>query len=150
MSLKRSPLKRTSSLKPGGPLRRSPFKARTVVPPTRVPGLRSDPVASGGDPRPRRSTGISARVRRQVHARSKERCERCGRSVLFGGGEVHHRRPRQMGGSRRADTNQPANLVMLCDFCHHDIESHREDAYQDGWLVHAGVDPATVPWKSAV
>jgi 5-methylcytosine-specific restriction enzyme A len=97
----------------------------------------------------RRNTGPTAKVRQQIHARSRMRCERCGRSVIFGGGEIHHRQPRGMGGSRRPETNDPANLVMLCDDCHRWVESNRREAYRTGWLVRRGQNPADVPWEVA-
>lgn len=64
---------------------------------------------------------------------------------MAGGCEVHHRRPRASGGSSAADTNTPANLVLVCVDCHRWAESHRERARADGWLVRQGSDPAAVP-----
>ena len=58
---------------------------------------------------------------------------------------LHHRRPRAMGGTRRADANSPANLVSLCAPCHGHIESHREEATARGFNVPQGVDPRYVP-----
>ena len=54
-----------------------------------------------------------------------------------------------MGGSRRAELNTPANIVLICGSgttgCHGEIESQREAAYADGLLLHDGQDPAVVP-----
>jgi 5-methylcytosine-specific restriction protein A len=50
-----------------------------------------------------------------------------------------------MGGSRGAVTNSAANLVLLCRGCHAWVESHRADAYEQGWLVHRWQDPGPVP-----
>lgn len=75
------------------------------------------------------------------------RCARCGQ--MFGLCSAHHRQPRGMGGSRAPLSF--ANLVLLCGSgtsmagCHQHVESHRSAAYEDGWLVRRGTDPATVP-----
>jgi len=90
-----------------------------------------------------RRTGPSAAVRDEVYERAGYRCERCGDAD--GPFEVHHRRPRGMGGSRREDTNSPANLLLLCTRCHLWTESNRATALERGYLVPQGQDPATVP-----
>jgi hypothetical protein len=60
----------------------------------------------------RNTTTIPPRVRREVLARDKHRCQvpGCGRTRFL---EVHHRVPRSSGG-----INQPENLVTLCGSCH--------------------------------
>src|SRR5690606_11051160 len=73
--------------------------------------------------------------------RSHERCERCGSR----GEQIHHRRPRGMGGTRREDTNSLAAIVHLCANCHSYIESNREWAHEHGWLVRQWADPAYQP-----
>ncbi|APU20898.1 hypothetical protein UA75_14440 [Actinoalloteichus sp. GBA129-24] len=40
-----------------------------------------------------------------------------------------------MGGTCRADTNYPSNLVHLCHSCHEWVESNRTQALADGWLI---------------
>lgn len=54
-----------------------------------------------------------------------------------------------MGGSKRAELNTPANLIVICGSgttgCHGRIESNRTEAYADGLLLHDGQDPAAVP-----
>lgn len=56
-----------------------------------------------------------------------------------------------MGGTKRG-VNSLANLALVCGSgttgCHGYIESHREEAYERGWLVHSWDDPAEVPWGS--
>ena len=81
------------------------------------------------------STGPSAEVRAEVIARARGRCERCG--TWADQGQVHHRKPRQMGGTSRPEINDASNLVLLCQLCHDDVESHRTDAYEAGWLRHS-------------
>ena len=83
-----------------------------------------------------------------VLARDGFRCVRDGAPIQGERGVhwvVHHRRPRQMGGTRRADANSPANLLSLCSRCHEFVESERAEAYVNGWLVHTHHDPAKVP-----
>lgn len=50
-----------------------------------------------------------------------------------------------MGGTSDPAINRAPNLVWICLDCHADIESHRQTAYADGWLVRRGADPAVVP-----
>lgn len=88
-----------------------------------------------------RDTGPTVLVRELVHARD-------GGSVASGSQQdlqLHHRRPRAAGGSRRADTNQPQNLILLSTDDHAWVESHREEAFEHGWLVSQWDDPAEVP-----
>lgn len=88
-------------------------------------------------------TGFSRRVRNLIMARANAACERCGIPVnVF---QLHHRRPRGMGGSKADDTNTAANCVLLCPACHREVESDRVDALRWGWLVRQGCDPAQVP-----
>lgn len=89
-------------------------------------------------------TGPSPTVRRLVVERDGG-CLRCGGEAT----NIHHRRPRGMGGTRDPAVNAPSNLVALCGSgttgCHGWIESHRAQALADGWLVSRWGDPAKVP-----
>ncbi len=86
---------------------------------------------------------IPDRVRRLVAERSQGLCEICGRRPAQ---QLHHRRPRKMGGSRRESTNTPANLLAIDALCHADIESSRLHAESFGWLIPDAVaDPARMP-----
>ncbi len=61
----------------------------------------------------KRSTStIPPRIRREVLARDRHRCQSpgCGRRHFL---EIHHKRPRARGG-----THEPANLITLCAACH--------------------------------
>lgn len=87
-------------------------------------------------------TGFSSQVRAVIHERSDRWCERCGGER---GWELHHRRPRGAGGSRRPETNEASNGLNLCGACHRRIESNRTEAYEHGWLVHQTDDPREVP-----
>lgn len=101
---------------------------------------------------PRRAsyTGPNPVTRLLIGERCGGHCERCAATLAIGGGDPHHRRPRQMGGSRDPKINLPSNLAVLCRPCHDHIESHRARAIADGWLIpHNGV-PASVWVKSGL
>ena len=105
--------------------------------------LRAAGVSPAG--RARTDSGeVSMKVRSMVQARAEMRCEVCSVNLLWGGGQVHHRTPRGMGGSRVPERHQPQNLLFLCADCHRMIESRRADAIHCGWLVPSGTDPATI------
>lgn len=88
-------------------------------------------------------TGFSKLVREIIFDRADGCCERCGRRTYDM--QAHHRRPRGAGGSRRPETNQPANGLLLDSECHLWVESNRAAALSDGLLVAQGDTPATVP-----
>lgn len=88
-------------------------------------------------------SGFSPATRWIIIQRAQESCERCCRATRQV--EIHHRRPRGMGGSKDPLTNTAANGVLLCTDCHRFVESHREEGLTLGWLVPQGVDPRTVP-----
>ena len=93
----------------------------------------------------RRNTGPSLAVRELVRSRDGYACARCGMrdgEHVLPRHQIHHRRPRGMGGTSRDDTNSPANLILLCAECHALIESYRVHAFAAGWLVRQGHDPA--------
>lgn len=93
----------------------------------------------------RRKTGPSEATQRIVWERADFGCERCGAYAPNHGGQIHHRRPRGAGGTRRPTTNEPINLVLLCADCHRHVESHRAEAKAAGWLVAQWEAPETVP-----
>jgi len=86
-------------------------------------------------------TGPDLATRQLVADRDMRRCVRCGGP----GQQIHHRKPRGMGGTSDPAINSPANLVLLCLDCHAYIESHRAEACADGWLVGREADPEMVP-----
>lgn len=61
--------------------------------------------------------------------------------------QFHHRRPRGMGGSKNAITGNACNALFLHPACHALVESNRETAIENGWLVRQGSDPSKVPVK---
>lgn len=91
----------------------------------------------------RRAVPVDPRVRRAVFERESWRCLRCGAGS--GRFQLHHRLPRRLGGSRRPEVAAVSNLVLLCDFCHAAVESHRIAATTAGLLLPAGAIPEREP-----
>lgn len=89
-----------------------------------------------------RNTGPTPAVRDAVTARNGGTCLCCDARP---GEQVHHRKPRGMGGTSDPAVNRPSNLVWICAGCHASIERHRTLAYAEGWLVPYAADPASVP-----
>lgn len=127
------------------PPRRTPLTRRTGLPGPRV----VDPSKAA-----RARTGPTARQRDVVRDRAGGCCELCG-LVLWtpdtgwvAPHSFHHRQPRGMGGSR-VETHGPERLLLLCGTgvsgCHGRVETRRDLAYANGWLVKRPQDPADVP-----
>lgn len=76
----------------------------------------------------------------QVAARSLGLCEKCGAAR---GEQMHHRQARGMGGSKIR--NGADNLLHLCEPCHRWVEAHPAAAYESGWKVRRGLEPADTP-----
>ncbi len=105
---------------------------------------RQTPLRSATSPSRPRNTGPTAKVRALVY-------ERDGGCVICGGThhlQLHHRRPRALGGSRDRGTNLPSNLIALCPADHRWVETDplvMRKAYGiGGWKVKQGADPALV------
>lgn len=89
-------------------------------------------------------------LKAEARRRDGDCCVKCG-VVLNGSGNVHHRRNRGQGGSRKA--NVISNLITLCgtptSLCHGDVtlKPYECDAYDNGWRLSTNgtTDPATVP-----
>lgn len=90
-------------------------------------------------------SGFSRRVRMAILLRDGRRCVRCNTEAT----QIHHRRPRGMGGTKRESTDEAANGVVLCGSgttgCHGWVESNRAQALIEGYLVPQHTEPATVP-----
>lgn len=86
--------------------------------------------------------GFTKDAAEQITARAGGICERCADAPVQ---QWHHRRPRGMGGTKRASTQQAANGFAICEPCHRHIETQsRYDAISSGWLVHQYREPADV------
>lgn len=86
-------------------------------------------------------TGPTQAVRDTVFARDLS-CIVCRETYQL---QVHHRRPRGAGGTSRPESNQAANLVLLCLEHHAWVESNRDVARNSGYLVPQHADPTDVP-----
>lgn len=142
--MRRSPIQRRTPLAAGAAmLRRTPL---AQVSPRRL----AEAVAAGRPARAAtrpRDTGPDQLTVEAILERAAYACERCSGPLGPVRGRdwhCHHRRPRAAGGSRRADTNSPANLVAICPDCHTAVESRRGEALAEGWLVTQVSDPAAV------
>lgn len=93
--------------------------------------------------------GFSPLVRKKIRDRaSVDGFPVCEIQVACDGApvdELHHRRCRGMGSTRRPETNQPANGAACCYRCHLFAESNRQTALMYGWLVPQGKTPSEVP-----
>lgn len=83
------------------------------------------------------------KVRELILRRAAGRCEICGGTMPMP--QIHHRRPRGMGGSVDPACGTPANALAIHPQCHRRVEVNREDATERGWIVLQGADPARVP-----
>lgn len=116
--------------------RRTPLRAK-------APLKRGKPlVAKPSKPARRKDTGPDRSTRDLVF-------ERDGGCVVCGCGpyglQVHHRKPRRMGGRSTPAINAPSNLISLCVQDHGWVESRRAEAMELGLLVAEHDDPADVP-----
>lgn len=89
-----------------------------------------------------KKTGPNKRVVAVLAARHQGICERCGRRPME---QIHHREPRGMGGTSDPAINSACNLLGVCSPCHLAIELDRTVAYEQGWLVRRGHNPAKTP-----
>ncbi|WP_010540405.1 hypothetical protein [Dietzia alimentaria] len=88
---------------------------------------------------------FSAVVKARVMARSGGFCEVRSPHCWDEATQLHHRRPRGMGGSRDLRSAGAANALSVCVPCHLDVESNRAESLERGWLVRQAADPAQVP-----
>lgn len=85
-------------------------------------------------------------VRARVMARSGGYCEVRVNGCWDEASQLHHRRPRGIGGSRNPSTGQASNALNVCLPCHNHLETaERAESRDRGWLVRQGSDPREVP-----
>lgn len=89
-----------------------------------------------------RKTGPDARTVALVRDRAGGLCEVCGFAEMQ---QVHHRKPRRMGGTRDPQINAASNLLGLCALDHALVESRRERAIDEGHVVSSYGDPSVIP-----
>lgn len=91
-------------------------------------------------------SGFAPMVRGIIRERSGGVCEVQVACEGIAAVQIHHRRGRFMGGTKRPETDLPANGLHICVPCHHYITTgHRIESYEKGWLVSQSADPALVP-----
>lgn len=98
-------------------------------------------------PEDRETEAAYAVSRASVYARSKGRCEGCGRRLTMASMHFHHRLPRQ---PLRDD--RPINGLGLCLWCHDRCHAYPMVARELGWIVRRGQVPEDVmvlPWPNA-
>lgn len=83
---------------------------------------------------------VTSRQRDSLRLRSGNICELCGATTAT---NWHHRKNRsQLGG------NELSNALHLCGSgttgCHGQVTEHPADAYNYGWSVRSGFNPAEV------
>lgn len=89
---------------------------------------------------------VSPHVGKLVTLRDGQCVARVTHPMAREGEQIHHRKPRGMGGTRVNDSGCASNLIWLCRECHEWIESHRTEALDNGWLIVRGVErPQTIP-----
>lgn len=128
-------------------MKRSPLSRRTPLRREQIQAARDEHETDRHSQRRRqRNTDPPPATTALVHTRDGS-CVRCGTPghAAWPPHAQHHRRPRGAGGTRRDSSNSPENLILLCARCHAWVESHRNLARADGYLVEQAQDPALVP-----
>lgn len=87
-------------------------------------------------------TGFPKKVRDLVMLRAGGFCEICGWHQPT---QIHHRRARGMGSTKRPETNSASNALAVCLDCHAMAESKRQLSLTNGWLVRQNHTPAETP-----
>lgn len=90
-----------------------------------------------------------ATIREALWKRSKGCCEITGTPLDFDAFDVHHRRNKGMGGTRREDRDWLSNLLALHPVVHNggpqSVHGRRPWSQQRGYLL-----PKDTPWASLV
>jgi HNH endonuclease len=93
-----------------------------------MPDVRPDPKPAG---KKGKRTGSSKRRRLEAADLAGGRCEASAAPTCTGRGEqAHHKRTRAQGG-----TNEVANLLWVCPYCHEFIHRNPALSYERGWLT---------------
>lgn len=85
------------------------------------------------------SDGAWEFAKRVVRGRDKDTCVKCRhRKPSL---DVHHRKPKQMGGADALTTYGLANLISLCRNCHSWVHQHPAEAMELGLMLSQSADP---------
>lgn len=82
---------------------------------------------------------FTEKTRQVIRERAKNRCELCGTPVGMDA-QIHHRKPRGMGGTKDDASRLACNGLFVHFRCHENIERNREVALANGWLVRQSGD----------
>jgi hypothetical protein len=94
----------------------------------------------------RKGGAVSPHVGKLVVDRDGQCVVRVTHPMARAGEQIHHRRPRGMGGTRVSDSGTASNLIWVCRECHDWIERHRDSAVANGWVITHGMErPQTIP-----
>lgn len=93
--------------------------------------------------------GVTDKLAKLIYERDSYACARCGKAAPPYKRQLHHRKPRGMGGRNNDNSvDFPENIVLLCgsiatdpSSCHYAVENYRAIALSDGWLCHEDEDP---------
>ena len=86
---------------------------------------------------------FTEKTRKVIRTRAQDRCELCGTRCTDG--QIHHRRPRGMGGTKNLLSRSVSNGLYVHFRCHHMIEMNRAKALENGWLIRQSDDPESEP-----
>lgn len=95
-------------------------------------------------------SGFSQDTLELILARSQGQCEIMSQVCSFHVSDVHHRRPRGMGGTNEPSANLASNGIAVCRRCHMWTESQRTWALENGFILKQGMtDPqeAAIWWR---
>jgi 5-methylcytosine-specific restriction protein A len=87
---------------------------------------------------------FTAKTRQAISERAKGRCELCGTPVGMDA-QIHHRKPRGMGGTKDNASRLASNGLFVHFRCHERIERNRDEALGYGWLVRQSGESAQEP-----
>ena len=87
---------------------------------------------------------FTEKTRQVIRERAKNRCELCGTPVGMDA-QIHHRKPRGMGGTKDDASRLACNGLFVHFRCHEKIERNREVALANGWLVRQSGDSQDQP-----
>jgi len=87
---------------------------------------------------------FTEKTRQVIRERAKGRCELCGTPVGMDA-QIHHRKPRGMGGTKDSASRLACNGLFVHFRCHEKIERNREVALANGWLVRQSGDSQDQP-----
>lgn len=91
-------------------------------------------------------------LRRAAYDREGGRCLVSGQPLGDRDGDtwhLHHRRPKSMGGTRRANEDTLPNVIAVMPSAHREIHAHPDRSRPLGWLLpHTEEEPGRIPLRT--